>query len=243
MRRPKVRPGGRLGGRLGGRSGGHPGDDHHGEGGYSLVELMVTMAAMGVVLALIVPVMSSVTNITSATTSLSNANAEARNTLEQLTTDIGSTNAGNVCFPSSSQLAVSTTCPNGGTTYGNTLRALSYVYGTCQWLQWTVNPTTSMLTQTTWPTTWTGSSATPVPVALAGPVVNINSTLDPVFSMSTTQLTLTSPLTSLVNIQLYLKGSTGTAVNAPSYSHTATQSLFIQTSVSVLTSTVPAGSC
>jgi prepilin-type N-terminal cleavage/methylation domain-containing protein len=218
--------------------------DSTNDAGYTLVEIMVTLAVMGVVLALIFPVVSSVTLVTSSTASSSNANAEARNSLEQLTADIGSTNANNVCFPSSSQLAVSTTCPNGGSTYGNTLRALSDVYGTCQWLQWTVNPTSSMLTQTAWPTTWTAASPTPAPVNLAGPVANVNSVLDPVFSMATTPVSASSPLTtSLVNIQLYVKGSTGTAPSASTYSNTGTQYVFLQTSVSVLTSALAAGSC
>ena len=214
------------------------------DAGYTLVEIMVTLTVMAVALALIFPVLVTVTSVTSQTASSSNANAEARNALEQLTTDIGSTNANNVCFPSSTQLAVSTTCPAGGTTYGNTLRALSNVFGTCRWLQWTVDPTTSTLTQTTWPTTWTSGSATPVPVTLAGPVANVNSTLYPVFSMATTPVSASSPLTtSLVNIQLYLKGSTGTALNAAKYSAAGTQYVFLQTSVSVLSSTLAAGSC
>jgi len=205
---------------------------------------MVTLGVMGVVLALVFPVVSTVTLITSQTSSSSNANAEARNALEQLTVDIGSTNANNICFPSSSQLAVSTTCPNGGTTYGNTLRALSDVYGTCRWLQWTVDPTTSTLTQTTWPTTWTTGSATPVPVGLAGPLANVSSSLYPVFSMATTPVPGSSSLTtSLVNLQLYLKGSTGTAVNASKYTNSGTQYVFLQTSVSVLSSTLAAGNC
>ncbi len=214
------------------------------DSGYTLVEIMVTLTVMAVVLALIFPVLATVTSVTSATNSSSNANAEARNAMQQLTTDIGSTNANNVCFPSAGQLAVSTTCPSGGTTSGNTLRALSDVYGSCQWFQWTVDPTTSTLTQLTWPTTWTSASTTPVAVAVAGPVANVNSTLYPVFSMATTPISASSPqTTSLVNIQLYLKGSTGTAVNAPRYTNGATQYVFLQTSVSVLTSVLAAGSC
>jgi hypothetical protein len=205
---------------------------------------MVTLAVMGVVLALIVPIIGTVTTVTSTANSSSNANAEARNALQQLTVDIGSTNANNDCFPASGQLAVSTTCPNGGTTYGNTLRALSDVYGSCQWLQWTVDPATSMLTQTTWPKTWTSASATPLPVILAGPVANVSSTLYPVFSMATTPVASGSAsTTSLVNIQLYLKGSTGTATAAAHYSNTSTQYVFLQTSVSVLSSILAAGSC
>jgi len=111
-------------------------------------------------------------------------------------------------------------------------------------LQWTVDPTTSTLTQTTWPTTWTTGSATPVPVGLAGPLANVSSSLYPVFSMATTPVPGSSSLTtSLVNLQLYLKGSTGTAVNASKYTNSGTQYVFLQTSVSVLSSTLAAGNC
>jgi hypothetical protein len=200
------------------------------------------MAVTAIALALIIPALVTVTSITSSSSSSSNANAEARNALQQLSTDISSANANNVCFPSSAQTAVSDSCPTGGSTNGNTMRILTNVFNTCQYIQWTVDSTTNALTQQSWPSSWTNASGTPAVTTLATPVVNSTST--PLFALATSAVSGSpSTTTSLVNVQIYLEGSTGTAQAAPSYSKPNTQYVFLQTSVPLLTSTQPSGSC
>ncbi len=90
------------------------------EDGYTLIELLISMAVTALALTLLIPVIVTVSGVSNATGSSSNANAQARQALLQLSADVGSANSNNVCFPPTGQTAVSVTCPTGGTS-GNTM--------------------------------------------------------------------------------------------------------------------------
>ncbi len=201
-----------------------------GDGGWSLVELMASMAVTAMGLTLIVPVLLTVFNVTNNANSTSNGNAQARVALQQLSADVGSANANNVCF-SSSATVVAPFC-SSALTSGNTLRALSNVNGSCQWMQWTVS--NNELTQQVWPTTWTSASGQPAATPIMGPIVT--SGQPSIFSFNATGL--------VVNIQVTVQGSNGiSGVGASSTASNGSLGTTLQSAVSLPNSSQTAGSC
>lgn len=215
---------------------GHPSSADR-DGGYTLIELLISMSVTALALTLVVPVIITTGSVSNATGSSSNANAQARQALLQLSADVGSANSNNVCFPPTGQTAVSVTCPTGATS-GNTMRVLSSVYSasstspTCKWFQWTI--ANNELNQQSWPSTWTSSNGTPPVVPVIGAV---NTTGAPsVFSLNTTGL--------IVNIQITLQGSA--AIGGSGARTTAganSQPVTLQSAVSLFSSSLAAGSC
>jgi prepilin-type N-terminal cleavage/methylation domain-containing protein len=201
------------------------------DAGYTLIELMTAMLISSVVMVLIVPVFLTVTNLTSNSVSTANATAQARQALAQLNSDISSANSNNICFPPAGQTGVSVQCPAGANS-GNTVRALSNVFNTCRWIQWTV--TNNELTEQTWLPSWTSSLPTPAAVPLVGPV-NTSSSLGSIFSLNTTG--------SLLAVELTLQGSTTLAGGASSTNRPGSQQVTLQSSIGVFTSTQAAGRC
>ena len=63
------------------------------------------MVITAVALALVIPVLTTVTTVTSSTNSGANGTAQARQVLQQLSSDIGSATAANVCFPAAVPVA------------------------------------------------------------------------------------------------------------------------------------------
>jgi len=198
--------------------------------GYTLIEIMITLTLSAVAIALVSPILLTVTTVTSSTNSVANGSAQARQVMSQLSADIGSATANNVCFPAAALTAPPTsTCTSAGTS-GYPLVVLSNVYGACTWFQWTVN-SSSQLTQQSAAKGATSWSPTTV---LAGPVNNSSS--EALFSYDTTN--------SLMNIQLALKGSTTTALSATT-AKPGSQSSDLETSVALFTSSQSsnAGTC
>ena len=200
--------------------------------GWTLIELLVAMVITAVALALVIPVLTTVTTVTSSTNSGANGTAQARQVLQQLSSDIGSATAGNVCFPAAVLVTPPTTTCSGSQTTGYPLVVLSRVYANCTWFQWNVN-SSGQLVQQSAPR---GGTAWSSAVALAGPLVN---TVSPsLFTYDTTN--------SLMNIQLILRGATGTAAGASAPANRpGTQTTDFQTSVGLVTSaqSAAAGSC
>jgi prepilin-type N-terminal cleavage/methylation domain-containing protein len=201
-----------------------------GDGGFTLIEIMITLTLTALVIALVSPVLTTLTKVTSSTNSVANGSAQARQVMSQLSTDIGSATANNVCFPVAALTVPSTSSCSSVGTSGYPLVVLSNVYGACTWFQWTVN-SSSQLTQQSAARGATSWSPTTV---LAGPVSNNSS--QTLFSYDTTN--------SLMNIQIVLKGSTTTALSATT-SQAASQSSDLQTSVALFTSSQSsnAGTC
>jgi hypothetical protein len=200
--------------------------------GLSLIELMTAMTITVVVLALLLPVLTTVTSVSSATNSSSNGTAQARLTLQQLSSDIGSATSASVCFPASALSSPPATVCSGASTSGYPLVVLSKVYGTCTWFQWTV----SALGQLTQQSALKGASAWSAPVPLTGTLVN---TVSPsLFTYDTTN--------SLVNIQLVVRGSSGTSLTAlANAARNGAITVDLQASVVLYTTaqSAPAGSC
>jgi type II secretory pathway pseudopilin PulG len=207
------------------------------EAGWTLVELMIAMGIASIALVLIIPVLTSVNVVVNSGASSSNATAVARNGIRQLTADIGSANANNVCVPTSpTTMAV---CPAGGIASGtgSTLRVLSNVNNVCTWVQWSVSGNT--LNQQSWPATSVSGTVTAPAVPIVGGLAN--SVSQPVF-------TLSSAVNS-VDVQLVVRGSTRDANSASSTANTAagtgSQTVSLQTTVNVLPSSTntPSGAC
>jgi type II secretory pathway pseudopilin PulG len=209
-----------------------------GDGGWTLIELMIAMVVTALALTVALPVLVSVNYVVNSGTSSSNAAAQARNGLRQLTTDITSANANNVCIPSApTTMAV---CPSGGIASGtgSTLRVLTNLNNVCKWVQWQV--TSGTLTQESWPATSITGAVTATPVPVVNGVVN-NSSTQPVFTLTGS--------TSYVAIWLVVRGSTGTAAALPTTANTSaytgSQTVTLQTSASVLpaSAATPSGAC
>jgi type II secretory pathway pseudopilin PulG len=204
------------------------------DGGWSLVELMAAMAITAVGLVLLVPVLVTVGNVTNSTNSSSNANAQARQTMQQLSADIGSANSNNVCFPTNVTVGTGpsfcSSSVSGGTS-GNTLRALTNVNGSCQWMQWTLAGNNE-LTQQAWPTSWSGGTQ-PTAVPVMGP---ISGNPNAIFSFNTNGL--------VVSIQVTVQGSSRIAGDSPSATAaTNSQPITLQSAISLLNSTQTSGTC
>jgi type II secretory pathway pseudopilin PulG len=207
------------------------------EAGWTLVELMVAMGVASIALVLVVPVITSVNVVVNSGASSSNATAVARNGLRQLTADIGSTNANNVCIPSSpTTMGV---CPAGGIASGtgSTLRVLTNVNNVCTWVQWSLSG--NALSQQTWPSTSVSGTVTATGVPIVGGLANTAS--QPVF-------TLTSSVNS-VDVQLVVRGSMRDSNSVSSTANTSagtgSQTVSLQTTVNVLPSSpiTPSGAC
>ena len=207
------------------------------DAGWTLIELLIAMAVTALALTVVLPVLVSVNYVVNSGTSSSNAAAQARNGLRQLTTDISSANANNVCIPSSpTTMAV---CPSGGIASGtgSTLRVLTNLNNVCTWVQWQV--TSGSLTQQSWPAASVSGTVTATPVPVVRGVVN--STTPPVFTLTSSN--------SFVAIELVVRGSTGAATAIPSTANTSassgSQTVTLETSASVLpaSSATPSGAC
>ena len=186
-------------------------------------------------IALISPVLTTVTTVTSSSNSVSNGSAQARSAIAQLSSDIGSATANNVCFPASVLATPPTaTCSSlsaTGTTKtsGYPLVVLSDAYGSCTWFQWTVNSSQQLMQQSAakGATSWMRTAVLVAPLA--------NNLSQTYFNYDTTN--------SLINIQLVLAGSTTSALAATT--GTSRQDVDLQTSVSLFTTaqSSSAGSC
>jgi prepilin-type N-terminal cleavage/methylation domain-containing protein len=208
------------------------------DAGWSLIEIMVALTISAIAVVLIAPVLTTVVSVTNAANSSSNGNALARQAISQLSTDIGSTTTNNVCFPAAALTTPPTsTCSSinaNGTpqTSGYPLVVLSDVYGTCTWYQWNLDASNHLTQQSA----VKGATSWGATVPLVGAVINTSS--QSLFNLDTTN--------SVMNIQLVLQGSTGTAVNgSTSGSQNGVQSVDLVTSVPLVTSTSSsnAGSC
>jgi type II secretory pathway pseudopilin PulG len=202
-----------------------------GDGGYTLIEIMVAMSLTALVLVLIFPVIATIGSVSSDTNSSANGTAQARQVLQQLSSDVGSANGNNVCFPTAVLSAPPTSaCVSAGST-GYPLVILSNAYGTCKWYQWTVNSANQLTQQSAVKGATTWSAVAP----LVGPVVNTTS--QSLFSYDATN--------SVLNVQLVVQGSTGTSVAGSSTAKANTQDVDLQTSITLYTTSAspPAGSC
>ena len=206
-----------------------------GEEGWTLLELTVGMLIAAIATAMLVPAMTTVAAVVSATQSLSDGSAQARIILSQFTIDIGSADLANICFPSSTQLAVSTSCPSSTATSGDNLRILTDAYGTCQWVQWSVSPDGTTLDRQTWPTSWTSSDGTPAEVTVVKQLSLSNQTV-PLFVYDSTN--------HLVRIEISVTGSTSGSGGLPSRpTNAASQTVLLLTAIPVLNPSVTPGSC
>ena len=114
------------------------------DGGYTLMELMVAMLLTSILLAVTIAPLISVTDVTSSTESASQATASARATFQDMTA--GVTSASEICLPTqvtSTQTAIP----------GNAVRVKTHVFGSDEWEQWWVDPSTNRLLAQSWPTT------------------------------------------------------------------------------------------
>jgi prepilin-type N-terminal cleavage/methylation domain-containing protein len=225
-----------------------------GDAGWTLVELMATLVITSIALTLTMPIFSSVTRVIAQSNSSANASGQARNVLRQLASDVASTNQKNVCFPTTVQAATTSmpTCtivaPVSGTSnpvvyakassgqYLLVLSSVNYGVSGCQWIQWSVDPTTQRLVQQSWAqasTTEPDSWSNPVP--LVGYVsANVNSL--PLFSLDTS--------IGIVTMDMTLQGSIGNSSNGSSFSIAqGSQAVELSTSVSVVQSTQPQDAC
>jgi hypothetical protein len=66
-----------------------------------MIEILLSLTLATMAIALISPVLTTVTTVTSSSNSVSNGSAQARSAIAQLSSDIGSATANNVCFPAS----------------------------------------------------------------------------------------------------------------------------------------------
>jgi len=209
------------------------------DGGFTLVELMVSLTITAMALTLVLPILTTVTTVISSTDSSSNASGYARDALLQLSSDLGSANFGNVCFPTTAQALVIGPCqyPDSGTTSGSTVRVLSNVNNSCEWIQWSVDPSTTdstagWLLQQSWVN---GATSAAAAGPVVGPLANDFAT-QPLFTLDTSNF--------VIHVQLYLKGSIGNAPSAANHSaQSGSQSVFVQTSVTLVQSSQPVGSC
>jgi len=221
--------------------------------GFTLVEVLVAMVVTAISLVLIVPIFSSVTEVYANSNSSANASGQARNVLRQVAADVSSSNSNNVCFPTAAQ-AVTTTMPTCDPniieipipnttpvvytkpTTGQYLRVLSNVDNTCQWIQWSVDPTTQKLVQQTWPkSSATEPSGWASPVSLVGYVApNVDG--QNLFTLDTSGL--------LVTVEVTLQGSVGNSANGTDFSTAhGSQAVELSSSVGLVKSSQPQGSC
>jgi type II secretory pathway pseudopilin PulG len=199
-----------------------------GDGGWSLIEVMVAMTVSAIAIALIAPVLTTVTNVTSSANSVTNGSAQARQTMDQMSADIGSTTSNNVCFPSAALTAPPSSTFSSSGTSGYPLVVLSNVYGSCTWFQWTVNASSQLTQQLA----AKGASSWGSAVPLISPLTNASS--QTLFNHDTTN--------SLMNIQVVTRGSTTTAVNGTTGSTKPnSQSVALETSVGLFTSSQSSG--
>jgi prepilin-type N-terminal cleavage/methylation domain-containing protein len=200
------------------------------DSGWTLVELLVAMAISAVAAVLVIPLLTTVTTVTSSTNSTANATAQARQVLQQLSSDIGSSTAANICFPAAALTVPPTTTCTSTQTSGTPLVVLSKVNGVCSWFQWTVTAANQLTQQSA----LKGATVWGATVPLATSLVN---TVSPSpFTYDTTN--------SLVNIQLVLRGATGTS-GSTAAGKAGTQTVAVQTSAALLSTaqSPAAGSC
>lgn len=204
------------------------------EGGWSIVEAMITIAITMVAMAMVLPTVAVALSITESSAGTANAGTSVRSFMQLATFEIGSTNSDNICFPAAATAGVSDTCPPSKSTNGSTIRILTDAAGHCRWVQFTEN-TKKQLTEQTWKTTWTTAQGTPATVVEATGVEN-NPSSQPIFTLDTSNL--------VVHVQLEL-GGFGSAATRNSRAAVTTDraSAFMQTSVQVVSSNEPAGSC
>ena len=227
--------------------------------GWTVIELVSAMAITAVALALVIPVLVTVTHITNVSNSSSFASGQGRNAIRQLAADIGSANNNNECFPTLASVGPPATTdqadvigpcayPDTASKNGSILRVLSNVNNNpfsstgCTWFQWRVDTsadaTAGWLMQQSWPVNWVPADGTPPQVPLAGPLAldanGLNPNGSPLFTLDSTG--------KIISVNLYVKGSTGNASSAPAHSSDS-QSVFLQTAVNLILSTLPVGTC
>jgi prepilin-type N-terminal cleavage/methylation domain-containing protein len=122
-----------------------------GDSGFTLVEMMVTMLLTVILLGVVIAPLITLTNVTGNTESTSQATASARAAIEDMTAAV--TSASQICLPV--QLTSTQTA-----TLGTAVRVKTNVFGTVEWEQWWVNPSTNQLQAQSWttvppsPTSW-----------------------------------------------------------------------------------------
>jgi Tfp pilus assembly protein PilV len=122
-----------------------------GDRGFTLVETMVTMLLTIIVLGAVIAPLITLTNVTGNTESTSQATASARAAIEDMSAAI--TSASQICLPA--QLTSTQTA-----TLGTAVRVKTNVFGTAEWEQWWINPSTNELKAQSWttaqpsPTSW-----------------------------------------------------------------------------------------
>ena len=212
---------------------------------------MTVLVITSIALVLIVPVFSSVTQVVANSNSSSNASGQARNVLRQLANDVTSTNMQNVCFPTDAQAATTTmptctiTAAVPGTSNpvvyakassGQHLLVLSSVNGGCQWVQWSVDPTTQKLVQQSWP-----QATSTEPASWSNPTILVGYVAPNVDGLSLFSLDTS---VGVVTVEITLQGAVGTTPNGPDFSIAhGSQAVELATSVSVVQSNQPQDAC
>ena len=131
-----------------------------GDGGVTLVELMVAMLLTTILLGVVIAPLVVLTNVTGSTVSDSQATASARAAVQDMTA--GVTSASQICLPT--QLTSTQTASPG-----TAVRIKTNVFGTVKWEQWWLNPSTNQLLAQIWtskppsPSSWrtVASNVTP----------------------------------------------------------------------------------
>jgi len=118
------------------------------DGGFTIVELLISLLLTGLLLTLVPPLLSTVLSSTSTDEGIAAGAGQARIAIENINLEVGS--ASEICLPTS------LTVTGPVVSSGFAVRVLTYAFGTGgeQWVQWYLDTTTGTLQEQRWQQDW-----------------------------------------------------------------------------------------
>jgi prepilin-type N-terminal cleavage/methylation domain-containing protein len=125
------------------------------EGGFTLIEMLITMVIFGLATGLVVKAVGKVERFASDAQGSADANSEVRLALADIDRQVRS---GNVLYSPANEVTP-TTCTATGTDAGSCMRVYTQANGVQRCVQWQVlpdptKPTTSLIRSRSWSPTW-----------------------------------------------------------------------------------------
>lgn len=136
---------------------------HGGEGGFSLIELLMSMLVVGIIAAMIGPIYSAIQGSEQLTQSLNAADDQVRPVLVQMVAEVGSASV--LYDPATEGTNAGSTVPAGFS-----VRMLTEAYGRLSCVQWRV--VGGLLEDRSWPPGWQSGDVVPAWDTEATGIVN-----------------------------------------------------------------------